>query len=183
MSSLASGGPAPRLLCQACRRATFWQSLPTASVSFDAREPQWKRDYSTKRIKPATSKPISRTPPKSAPASLTPSTAASSRGPRLSARGEVPKEPARYLFSLQDVPTLPEWTVSLEGLGNTHLTALECLDGANRYVSIATQHESEWRDQLEKSMSPEPRFSVVTLAYCYTRLLLDYLKVDTNNSI
>lgn len=176
MSSLTSSGPAPRLLCQACRRATFWQSLPTASVPFEAREPQWKRGYATKRIKPATSRPISRTPPKSAPASLAPSTAATSRGPGLSARGENPKEPARYLFSLQDVPKLPEWTVSLEGLGNTHLTALECLEAANRYVSIATQHESEWRDQLEKSMSIEPQFSIISLGYCSTHVLLDDLK-------
>ncbi|KAJ0109291.1 hypothetical protein J7T55_009623 [Diaporthe amygdali] len=39
---------------------------------------------------------------------------------------------------------------SIEGLGAQHLTPLQCVDAAQRYVSAATQHESSWRPRLEK---------------------------------
>lgn len=38
----------------------------------------------------------------------------------------------------------------IEGLGAKHLTPLQCMDAAQRYVSAATQNESSWRPRLEK---------------------------------
>ncbi|PSR94274.1 hypothetical protein BD289DRAFT_150589 [Coniella lustricola] len=156
MSSLTSSGPAPRLIRQACRTTTTICQVPpiARSSSFAARELQWRRNYATKRIKPVFNKPQSSAP--SAPVSSPSSTSRSSRGPRLSARGEDPREPAKQLFNARDVPNLPEWTVSLEGLGNKHLTAMECMEAALRYVAVATQYESEWRGKLatEANLTP-----------------------------
>lgn len=77
------------------------------------------------------------------PARPSPSPSAS---PRLSAKGD---EPPRWIFSPSDVPPIRDWTNGIEGLGATHLTPLQCMEAAQRYVSAATQHESSWRPRLE----------------------------------
>jgi hypothetical protein len=66
---------------------------------------------------------------------------------RLSAKGD---EPSKQIFSPSDVPTLKDWTSGIEGLGAKHLTPIQCVDAAQRYVSAATQHESSWRPRLEQ---------------------------------
>lgn len=66
--------------------------------------------------------------------------------PRLSAKGD---EPPRWIFSPSDVPSIKDWANGIEGLGAKHLTPMQCLEAAQRYVSAATQHESSWRPRLE----------------------------------
>ncbi|KAG8156677.1 hypothetical protein KVR01_013468 [Diaporthe batatas] len=70
-----------------------------------------------------------------------------SASPRLSAKGD---EPPRWIFSPADVPPIKDWTASIEGLGAKHMTPLQCMEAAQRYVSAATQRESSWRPRLEK---------------------------------
>lgn len=101
-------------------------------------------------------KPMNRAPKSSPQRRATPQTTAPSpsRLPKLSARSipGAPAAPAQLLFSQDDVPSLPTWESSLENLGQEHLNAVECMQGARRYVSVATKHESQWRGQLETSM-------------------------------
>ncbi|ROW14926.1 hypothetical protein VPNG_03310 [Cytospora leucostoma] len=84
---------------------------------------------------------------------VTPSTSPASR---LSARRGSDDEAPRWIFSPADVPLLPEWTHGLETLGNTTLTPMQCMQAAQRYVSVATQHESYWRPRLEKDHGLSP---------------------------
>lgn len=147
MSSLIITGPVRRLLCRACLQKHGVIAKEWADSSPGVRN-LTRRQYA-KVIKPInrSSKPPQRRPPLPA---LEPSF---SRGPKLSARSipEAESEPARLLFSEADVPLLPEWVSSLENLEQEDLTAVECMEGARRYVSVATKNESQWRGQLEKS--------------------------------
>ncbi|KAF3769872.1 hypothetical protein M406DRAFT_284346 [Cryphonectria parasitica EP155] len=161
MSTFLKNGPATRLLCRTCRRAQ-WQT-----ASFSHGQPpdsnlQWRRHYASKAIRPKSPRPARHSPTASSSSSPSiPIPSSSSPGPRLSARGGPPaapttRDPERLIFSARDVPTLPEWTTSLEGLGNGDLTPIQCMEGALRYVSIATQHESAWRGRLERDYNLSP---------------------------
>lgn len=153
MSSLYTNGPArTRLLCSACRQI----QTPRVGVTGQARllcHDAWgRRQFATRRLNP-NARAASPPPPPSGPRSRTsPSSPAPPRAPRPSGRDTSlsSREPARLVFSAQDVPPLQEWTNSLESLRNNDLTPLQCVDGACRYVSIATQRESQWRPKLEK---------------------------------
>lgn len=150
MSSVFSSGPVWRLLWRASPQkpsvtaAERFEFLPGVRAST-------RRQYA-KIIKPInrSSRPPQRRPP---PPEVEPSW---SRTPKLSARKipDAASEPARLLFSESDIPLLPEWVSSLENLGQEDLTAIQCMEGARRYVSVATNRESQWRGQLEKSRQP-----------------------------
>lgn len=156
MGSLYTYGLARRLLCSACRKTQ------TSTVTATGRagcplicEAQRTRQYATIRLNPNARTANPQTPKSTAPSS----SPASSRAPRSPANGSLSpsRQPARLLFSTQDIPLLQEWVISLEGLRNKNLTPLQCIDGARRYVSVATQHESEWQPKLETGMlSPFP---------------------------
>lgn len=160
MSALYTNGAAKRLLCSACHRTQVPRvitSTERADSSFLGWEARGRRQYATKRLNP-NARPVN---PPSTRSSAPPSSPLPAGAPRTSTGNKVPssnKEPARLLFSTQDIPPLQEWMNSLEGLGNKHLTPLQCVDGARRYVSVATQHESQWRPKLEKGrcLSPPP---------------------------
>lgn len=174
MSALYTNGPAKRLLCSACRKTR----VPRVVTSTERAAPSFlfwearggRRQYATKRLKP-NARPVN--PPSPRP-SAPPSSPPPARAPRTSSGKHVPpsnREPARLLFSTQDIPPLQEWMTSLEGLGNKHLTPLQCVDGARRYVSIATQHESEWRPKLEKGrpLSSSVKSSKISQDVCNVR--------------
>lgn len=147
MSSLYTNGPAKRLLCSACRKTRpplvmiSMERAASASLNWEARG--GRRQYATKRLNP-NARPVSSPSPKPTAPVRAPKSSTGENRPSNS------REPARLLFSTQDIPPLQEWMTSLEGLGNKHLTPLQCVDGARRYVSIASQHESQWRAKLEK---------------------------------
>lgn len=161
MSSLIANGSAGMLLCRACRLkySTTASAPASAWTVFDSgpRTP-WRRSYA-QVIKPghhlknlARHEPQSQSP---SPASK-PSSPSNLKSPRLLAKrapgagSEPQREPARLIFSPGDVLPPAEWASSLENLGNHDLNAMECAEAARRYVSIATQHESMWRGELEK---------------------------------
>lgn len=146
MSSLITSGPARRLLCHGCRQkygnTAPWRALCGPDNAAVGRRPYAKVIRPTQRP-PKASHPRPKTP--AAPPTL-------SRVPKLSAKS-IPGaglEPERHIFSARDVPALPQWTSSLDNLGNGDLTAMQCMEGAQRYVAVATQHESLWRDKLEQ---------------------------------
>lgn len=149
MSSVYTNGPARRLLCSAFRKTESPVVIATGRPGYSPIcDAQGKRKYATKRLNPnarTANSPSTR-------AKASPSSPPPSRAPGIPAkdnRYSSNSEPARLLFSTQDIPPLQEWVSSLEGLGNKHLTPLECVDGARRYVSVATQYESQWRPKLE----------------------------------
>lgn len=149
MSSLITNGPAIRLLCHSCRQK-YANTASGRVLSAPDGAALGTRPYA-KVIRPT------QRPPKASQPRSTPPAASStlSRVPRLSAK-HIPGaglEPERHIFSAQDVPTLPQWTSSLENLGNRNLTPIQCMNGAQRYVAVATQYESLWRDKLEKGRS------------------------------
>lgn len=155
MSSLHPNGPAKRLLCSACRLRIETPLVISIRREgyFPGYDTQGKRQYATKRLSPLarTAKPPSpkpTSPRKTAP----PSSPAPTHASRILAQDnrQSDRGPARLLFSAQDLPPLKEWVNSLEGFGNKDLTPLECVDGARRYISVATQYESQWRPKLEK---------------------------------
>lgn len=157
MSSLIANGSARRLLCHTCRQkhsiiASEW----TAHASgFRA---SWKRSYATKPGYHVKYMPRDGTQTSSPPTTPKPSSPSQSRTPKLSAKripgaeAEPQQEPARLIFSPTDVLPLADWASSLENLGNHDLKAMECVEGARRYVSIVTQYESMWRGELEDGM-------------------------------
>lgn len=160
--SLYRNGPARRLLCSACRQ-TRWPGLTLTgrAGSFSlGREALGLRQYATVRLNP-NARTANPPPPPPRRSTTPPSSPAPSRAPRLSAKSSGPpgRQPARLIFSTKDVPLLQEWLNSLESLGNQDLTPLQCVDGAQRYVAVATQYESQWRPSLEKGKtlsSPVP---------------------------
>lgn len=64
-----------------------------------------------------------------------------------------PKGPPRLVFSPSVVPSLAQFESALNLLENKDLTAQKCVDGAHKYVSVATQYETRWRGTLESSRS------------------------------
>lgn len=146
MNSLITSGPIRRLFWQVCLQ-TQGVAAPEWVASRTALRAPTRRQYA-KIIKPMdrSSKPPQHQPP---PPALKPTLP---RATNLSARSTpvTASQPARLIFSESDVPLLPEWVSSLENLGQRDLTALHCMEGAKRYVSVATQRESLWRGQLEK---------------------------------
>lgn len=152
-SLLTSGQPARRLLLStAAGRVRPSQhaipSISSPSTSIiptppSSHQPVRRRQYATK-ISPV------RPPP---PAPPPPPISSTSPASKLSARGGPEEEAPRWIFSPADVPLLPEWAHGLETLGNTTLTPMQCMQAAQRYVSVATQHESHWRPRLEKGTS------------------------------
>lgn len=60
--------------------------------------------------------------------------------------------PPRLLFSEEHVPQAPQWEEALRNLENEHLTVKECIDGAHRYVAVATQYDTQWIETLESGM-------------------------------
>lgn len=150
MSSLTANGSASRLLCRAYLR-THAALGPTRRQALDGHAIVVRRQYASYRISPTVRPPSPPRPNGSTPAS---SPAPSRTTPRLPAQSNwaASKEPARLIFSSKDVPPLQDWMNHLESLGNTDLTPLHCMEGAQTYVRVATQHESQWRHTLEKGM-------------------------------
>lgn len=136
MSSLiAPGQPARRLLLSLTPRCTASYHKPThpAHILFTQSVNIPRNRHFAQKARPPPSPSVSA---------------------KLSAKGD---EPPRWIFSPSDVPPIKDWTHGIEGLGAKHLTPLQCMEAAQRYVSAATQHESSWRPRLEKGRaSPSP---------------------------
>lgn len=144
MSSLIPNGrPVTRLLCLSCLRTRASIELGPI-ISLGNKTAATSTRHYAKVIRPIKYSPSATSPSRS------PSRSPPPRPPPLPSSAK--NDPPRLVFSYQDVPPLPEWTSSLEGFGHGDLTALECMEGAQRYVSVATQYESQWRDTLETSM-------------------------------
>lgn len=58
---------------------------------------------------------------------------------------------SKLLFTPGHVPPPAEWMDSLQSLNDKELTAMECVNAAQRYVAVATPEESKWRGDLETS--------------------------------
>lgn len=145
MTSLVTlGQPARRLLFPFTSRCTNLHHKPLRPAYILLPQPVHNprsRNFAQK-IRPARS--AARPSP-----SPSPSPSASAR---LSAKGD---EPSRYIFSPSDVPLIKDWMHGIEGLGAKHLSPMQCMEAAQRYVSAATQQESSWRPRLEKG-TPGP---------------------------
>lgn len=151
MSSLVTPGqPARRLILSHISRCTASYPRPTHPAHILLPQPVNKSGSRHFAQKVRTPRPLARPSP------------SPSASPRLSAKGD---EPPRWIFSPSDVPPIKDWTNGIEGLGAKHLTPLQCMEAAQRYVSAATQHESSWRPRLEKGRCRPVMF----ISLCYGR--------------
>lgn len=149
MSSLVTPGrPARRLILSHIFRCTASYSRPTHPAHILLPQPVNKTRNRNFAQKVRTPRPLARSSP------------SPSASPRLSAKGD---EAPRWIFSPSDVPPIKDWTNGIEGLGAKHLTPLQCMEAAQRYVSAATQHESSWRPRLEKGR----RRPVIFILLCH----------------
>lgn len=158
MTSLVTlGQPARRLLFPSTSRCTNSHHRPLRSAYVLLPQPVHnpRNRHFAQKIRPA--RPAARPSP-------SPSASA-----RLSAKGE---ENPRYIFSPSDVPLIKDWTHGIEGLGAEHLTPLQCMEAAQRYVSAATQQESSWRPRLEKGRPCPNIDTAMCLSHGYNLLRL-----------
>lgn len=150
MSSLFTNIPATRLICRACRQRQGVIASPwtlAATPEQDTRGQQYSQSARPKR-------PIKKTqPPKITPAPPK----GWSDSPRVIAKisdshAKDIKDSERLVFKPEDVPPLSKWVASIENLGIEFFSAIDCMQAAQTYVSIASQHESLWRHKLESGM-------------------------------